>query len=300
MGNHTSVKSPSLTSLRVLEAVVRTGFVKRAADELTVSASAVSHQLRILEEECGAPLFRREGRRLVPLPLALKAVDEIGDAFRRLANAHTNLTSGNAERLVRVVAPTSFTLGWLFPRTQKFSKLHPKIELFLIPSDNPAATQRTPAQVVIHHGNCPNDIGWEPIMSDVRVVLGTPEVLTRVKDLNDPSNVPLIRVSTEGGSDDGLFTWEEWFANQGILPGHPIAGPYASQGHLALNMALRGEGLVLAEISLAVEHVKSGKLVMLPGSETPSNLAYWCKVHDPLRKDVPKFVNWLRHELEIT
>lgn len=297
MQQRAPLKSPSLSGLRALEAVVRTGSVKRAAEELAVSASAVSHQLSGLEKECGAPLFAREGRRLVPLPKALRVAESIGDAFWQLAKAHAGLTEETRERLVRVVAPTSFAIGWLFSSIQTFRKLHPDIELFLIPSDNPAGVQRNPAQVVIHHGSRPPGNGWQAIMRDVRVVLGTPEVVAAVTNAQDPSSVPLIRVRADGGSSDGLFTWEEWFAVRGIKPRHAFVGPYASQGHLALSMALRGEGLALAEIGLARAHVLSGALAELPGSATKTQASYWCNAKEADRADVAVFFDWLCTEL---
>ena len=122
---------PPLNALRAFEAVVRLGSMARAADALAVTPGAVSQQVRLLESVVGVPLFRREGRQLVPTDTGLAAAALAGEAFDQLARAVALMRQpAKRDRLTVSVAP-SFAGKWLAPRLFRFQEAHPELEVWV-------------------------------------------------------------------------------------------------------------------------------------------------------------------------
>lgn len=117
--------TPPLNALRVFEAVARLGSFRAAADELCVTQSAVSHQVRNLEEFLGKFLFEREGNRTQLLPHGLDLANSLSASLQEIGAA-CDRTRNSSQALVIAAIP-SIAMCWLIPRLSRFSAAHPGI-----------------------------------------------------------------------------------------------------------------------------------------------------------------------------
>src|SRR4051812_10968719 len=133
---------PSLNALRAFEATARHGSVSRAADELHVTHSAVSHQLRALEAELGTALVRRTGRGLQPTGPGRLLLPLLSDAFQRIGRAVDLVRESDSRGPLTVGVEPSFAARWLVLRLGRFRAAQPRIELRLSPSESLADFER--------------------------------------------------------------------------------------------------------------------------------------------------------------
>src|SRR6185503_11066558 len=126
---------PPLTELRAFEAAARHLSFKKAAAELSVTPTAISHQIRLLEDHCGRLLFQRR-----PRPLKLTSVGEqlfpvIHDGFEAFADALTAVRSGATGGRLRITATNAFAARWLVPRLPNWRAAYPRLKLDIIGTD---------------------------------------------------------------------------------------------------------------------------------------------------------------------
>jgi LysR family glycine cleavage system transcriptional activator len=128
-------KLPPLATLRAFEAAARHMSFKDAATELCITPTAVSHQIRLLEESCGCKLFRRR-----PRPLALTSAGErlfpvLRDGLDAFATAFASLSEDQEDRPLRVTTPNAFASRWLIPRLPRWREAFPELPLEVIGTD---------------------------------------------------------------------------------------------------------------------------------------------------------------------
>src|SRR5919107_1746244 len=124
-------KLPSLSSLRTFEAAARLGSFSLASDELSVTASAVSHQVKLLEEYTGVQLFRRIHRSVVLTDVGRRYANEIAFAFEHMATATQNIAKADKSDILSIHSSPSFATQWLMPRLSRFSTIQPDIDVRL-------------------------------------------------------------------------------------------------------------------------------------------------------------------------
>jgi len=125
---------PPLNALRVFEAAARHLSFKEAANELSITQAAVSHQVKSLEDYLGVELFRRSGRGVQLTEAARAALPRLRDGFDALAAAVELIRERGGETDLAITAPPVFTARWLMPRLADFSKRNPKIEVRVVSS----------------------------------------------------------------------------------------------------------------------------------------------------------------------
>src|SRR5437764_13535740 len=118
-------KLPPLGSLRAFEAAARCMSFTKAAAELGVTPTAVSHQIRLLEDICGQPLFRRRPRPLVLTGAGERLFPVVRNGFDAFAAAITSASAGVGERPLRVTSPNAFASRWLIPRLPRWREAQP-------------------------------------------------------------------------------------------------------------------------------------------------------------------------------
>src|ERR1700692_2155443 len=120
-------KLPPLGSLRAFEAAARRMSFMEAATELGVTPTAISHQIRLLEDICGQPLFRRRPRPLVLTGTGESLFPVLRNGFDAFATAIALISGGLSQRPLRVTSPNAFASRWLVPRLPKWREKHPNI-----------------------------------------------------------------------------------------------------------------------------------------------------------------------------
>ncbi|MGF2734477.1 LysR family transcriptional regulator [Marinobacter sp. DUT-1] len=149
------MKLPPLKALPVFEAVARLNSFSHAAEELAVSQSAVSHQIKQLETYLGEQLFWRSGRTLTLTDEGRQYLDAVSSALLQIERASEQLL-GHEEARIRLSVFSSFAVRWLVPRLPELQRLHPQIDLALeMSSENPVLSDRVADCFITIHKDSP-------------------------------------------------------------------------------------------------------------------------------------------------
>jgi LysR family glycine cleavage system transcriptional activator len=288
---------PPLKSIRAFEAAARRGSFNEAAAELFVTPSAISHQIKSLEDYLGVSLFRR-ARRQVMLTIAgeryLKsishALDEIDLATRRL------LASLNAGAINISVAP-AFLTRWLVPKVREFQNRHPDIELRLSPNSGPIDFAWSDIDMAIYFG----DGHWPGAeVFFLREVVLVPVCSLAFVEANPQMTKPeelgahtLIDVSTRPAE------WDEFLANFGVTRQKRAKRLSFTSTSLALGAAMENLGIALADRHLVAREVKYGQLVSPLDIKMNNHLGYYLVYQKDRRltDEMRAFLDWVMDEI---
>jgi LysR family transcriptional regulator, glycine cleavage system transcriptional activator len=266
---------PSLNALLVFETAARHQSFTRAAAELGVTQTAVSHQVKALEGELGVVLFRRSPRRLVLTGDGQAWAAELQRIFYRLREVNTKLRSAaSSERpLVAVSIIPSFAARWLVPRLGRFLEEHPNIDVRLSASGHLVDFDVEPFDLGIRYGSgrYPGLVS-EKLADDAWIVVASPALLARSK-LRSPLDLARQTLLY----DDDPHVWSRWFEGCGV---RDLAGAHRheiSDSGILVDAAIRGQGIALARWALAYDDLAAGRLsVVFPKQRAlPTGKAYY-------------------------
>jgi LysR family glycine cleavage system transcriptional activator len=271
-----------LRGIAVFEAVARLGSLKAAAGELNLSPSAVSHQIRALEEELGVDLFKRVSRGVKLSPDAAKYADILHGLFERMHRATADAAapgwSRTSTRVVRIMTPPSLATHWLMPRLPSFIETHPGIDLRVF-AVRTADGKAEDFDITIGYGDAAR---WKrrarPLLQETIQPYCAPARLKGRKSLTAAQllSQPLIQ------SQENAVSWEAWFGQRGVSfdpsKAHPIQ---LDPSYVAIEAAVKGIGVILESSILTREHVGAGRLVAPMRETRPPSTSYWLL---PLRK----------------
>ncbi len=248
---------PPFAAIRAFEATARHGSMTDAADELCVTPSAVSHQIRTLERFLDTALFERSGNRLVLTLTGQAYVGRLTGLLDALDDS-TRLVRETARRELRVLTTPGFAARWLVPRLDRLSFAD---ALRLRVSDGAPSTdfQSNDADVVIHWGDAPvPGVVVEPLMESVRYPVISPALrrASRIEEPGDLLNLTLLHDEVSDG-------WAAWFAAAGMDRLGGRKGPRFAHCELSTTAAERGQGVALGYDAMVRATVDSGRLERL-------------------------------------
>lgn len=247
---------PPFAAVRAFEATARRLSVKDAADELCVTPSAVSHQIRALEEFLDTALFERKGNRLSLTFTGRAYVGKLTALLDALDETTRELNDTESE--LRVLCTPGFAARWLVPRLNRLP-FGNAIRLRVSEGAPDTDFGRNDADVVIHWGGEPVDgLVVEPFMASNRFPVASPELVRR-EGLETP--LDLLRVTLI--HDEVMDAWDEWFRLAGMpVPSMP-RGPRFPHCEIATTAAERGQGVSLAYEAMVADTLAHGSLVRL-------------------------------------
>ena len=250
---------PPLTGLRAFEAAARHAGFRRAAEELGVTPTAVSHQIRALEERLGVDLFERRVRQVMLTAAGRTLFPGLRDGFDALAAAVAMVDVANRARpAVTVSATPAFTSLWLLPRMARLQAAFPEIDLRLHASDEPVDLAAGRVDIAIRHGAGPWP-GIETVFTRADHFAPVVNPSLGVLAPGDLSRVPLIHF--EWRRPDGINPdWEMWRQAAGIEIAPPSHLRFSEETH-ALQAAIAGQGVALASLLFAEDEIRAGRLV---------------------------------------
>jgi LysR family glycine cleavage system transcriptional activator len=249
---------PPLATLRAFEAAARHLSFRMAAAELGVTPTAISHQVRLLEETLGQAMFVRHVRRVSLTPAGAMLYPVLRDGFDAFARGVTQLRRARARTAVVVSATRLFTARLLVPAVGGFAAAHPAIDLHLHASDLLVDLTSGGADIAIRYGDGPfGDLVATPLLAERVGVLCSPTLAVATPD--DLRHVPLLH--SEWTSPIAGPDWASWARLAGI-EGLPVTtGPrFTDDGH-ALQAAIAGHGAVVSSLTLATPDLAAGLLV---------------------------------------
>lgn len=244
----------NLSLLKAFEAAARSGSFNEAAMELHLSASAVSHAIRKLENLLGASLFEREGRRVKLSVDGIALMRHVGPAFDDLRRG-LEAVSLRGPKVLRVHAAPSFAAQWLTPRLPRFLASHADIEIRLSAGVDYTRFANDEFDVDIVYGR-PTQEGVIvlPLGEETVTPLCAPKFASLVRRPEDLLHHALI------DSDNKKVRWPDWFAANG-LTAPPPHGMRFDRSFLAISAAVNGLGIALESTRLAEKEIANGSLV---------------------------------------
>lgn len=287
-----------LRGLTVFEAAARLCSFREAAAELNLTASAVSHQIALLEKSLGVELFERSARGVTLTLEGAGYARSIRPLLAQLQQATQDIARRGGRRgareIVRIRTPPSLASRWVVPRLPRFLALNPTIDIQVnAPFVNQAGDE---ADVIVTYGNAAR---WQatavPFLSETTQPLCAPALMAsgQIRTPADLLSQTLITTKLNA------LTWEDWFHKQGVRLDRLLLRPIQfDPSHLAIDAALGGLGFILESDILTRSELAAGRLVApFPGTamSTPS---YWLLPlkHASARSAVVIAYDWLLAE----
>ena len=278
--------------LMALDAAARTGSFSAAARELNLTQGAISRQIRALENQLDAELFKRVGKVVQLTETGKVYVQEIHSALQTIRNASLNvLTSPFSGMLNLAVLPT-FGTRWLMPRFPSFLKEHPDIIVNFVTKVSPFDFQGENLYSAIHYGepDWPNTTSTF-LMGEKTIPVCSPNLLEQypIDNAKDMSMLPLLHLTSRPNA------WEDWFALNNIsIPQYH--GMFFEQFSILIQAAVAGIGTALLPIFLIQSELDRGELVIIQDIPLQSSCSAYYLV-TPIDKSeyapVVVFRNWL-------
>lgn len=266
---------PPLSALRAFEAAARHRSAKRAADELSVTPTAISHQLRSLEDWLGVPLFIRKPRQLELTAAGRELLGDVGNAFDVMAGAVARLRAVPQRRHVTLSTTPAVASRWLLPHVGRLREQHPELDLHIHVTHEPVALDGHSADIAIRYGSgrWPGLVAHK-LFDNHFVPACSPSLkLRRVQDL--PRHGLLhFSASQLRSAPIGWAEWQKLARVRGLDTG---AGPVFSDETHAVSAAIAGQGVALMSRALIGDELRQGPLVCPFGPELvgePFHLVY--------------------------
>jgi LysR family transcriptional regulator, glycine cleavage system transcriptional activator len=249
---------PSLSSLRAFEAAARLGSAKRAADELSVTPAAISHQVRQLEDELGLALFVRRPRRLLVTPRGVELQQALTGAFGTIADAVERVRTPHRRSLTLSATP-AVAARWLVPRLPSLRDACADLDLRIHVSHEPMALDGIEADAAIRygHGRWPGLVSYK-LFDNVFAPVCSP-----LLQLREPGELPrhtLLHFAPPGARSAPV-DWRLW-QQRARVPGLDAdAGPVFSDETHTISAALAGQGVALMSLALVADELQAGSLL---------------------------------------
>lgn len=284
---------PPLKSLIAFEAAARRGTFALAAQELSLTPSAISHQVRSLEAFLGVRLFRRERRQAQLTIAGMRYLEAVGSALDEIDLATRRMTAASRSAVLNVSVAPAFLTRWLVPKVGDFQSRHPDIELRLSPNNGSVDFESSDIDMAIYFGDGQwPDVETFYLREVVAIAVCSPGYLAASPPLTKPEDLgrhALIDVSTRPGE------WEAFLANFGVSRPASAKRLAFTSTALALGAAIEDLGVALADRELAAREVESGRLQNPLGIELTLESAYYL-VYEQGRRvtdTMQAFIDWV-------
>ena len=286
---------PSLNGLRAFEAAARHLSFTNAASELNVTQTAISHQIRRLEEELGTKLFVRQNRALALTSEAKEYLPGIRAAFNDLRLATDRLLRRDDDHVLTVSTLASLAAKWLLPRLSAFQEAHPGIDVRITTSTGLVDFRSGDVDAAIRYGrgHWPG-VRADWLMADELFPVCSPALITGDKPLRRPEDLAnFTLLHSSGGYDDD---WRLWLTAAG-LPANISKQPGVSFDliFMTVQAAIDGIGVALGRTSYVEADIAKGRLVVPFKIALPTDAGFYL-VSPQERADPPKlraFRQWL-------
>lgn len=286
---------PPFSALRAFEASARHCSFKRAAEELCITQSAISHRVKELEVYFGVPLFHRLTRKVELTGRGRDYLTDLTDVLDRMEGATQHVRDNGLRGPLSVRATPAFASRWLLPRLGSFTNSYPGIELHISTLLTPADFATEDIDVAVQWGRESRaGLRADPLLETSGYPVASPGLLRGGPPVRRPDDLRHYTLLREEVDD----AWPQWLARAGAERVDVAKGPRFEHCDLALQAAIEGQGIALAFAALAAADIASGRLVRLFAIELPPAAIYsivtpeaWSK-----RPRIAAFRNWLMAE----
>lgn len=290
------MRNVPLNALRVFEAAARRGTFSAAAEELCVTQSAVSHQIRHVEDWLGASLFAREGNRLRLLPHGEALSRTLSASFGEIERACRLARRASEPATLVIAAIPSVAVCWLVPRLADFRARHPGAEIRVIYAIHGQRIDFADADfaLVFSQGRPEVEgIRATPFLPGASAPVCSPQLASKIA--GDDLGATLLAAGLL--HDSGLGGWRQWLERAGFEPPAALPGPVFEDFNLLRAAALAGQGVALCPVAMIEEDLRVGRLVQLSAATVHDDYQYYLLDHLPTdpraQKAAGDFRAWL-------
>jgi LysR family glycine cleavage system transcriptional activator len=287
-------KLPPMQAVRAFEAAARHGSFARAAEELSVTAAAISQQVRYLEDRLDVPLFTRHARGVTLTSAGRDYADALASALDLVAAATERLRYAERAGQLTIATTPSFAAKWLMPRLIGFQTKNPDLDVRLSTSNALVDLARQGVDVAVRYGGG----RWPGLEAELLM----PTELFPVCSPTLRDGEPPLRVPADLAGHTMLHLmiddWAEWLEAAGIESIDTRRGPRYSDAALLIQAAVAGHGVALGQYVLVADDLAAGRLVEPFDLRIPGDKAYYV-VAPPGMLERPKiraFRDWLLAE----
>ncbi len=295
---------PPIAALRALDAAARHLSFTRAAEELNVTQSAISHQIRHIEELWDLKLFERRTRGLDLTPAGEELAEIVGRFVCELTDAVQQLHDAHGHTAIRVEVLPSLAVKWLVPRMQNFRDLHPDIDVWMSTRhDGKTMLDRGDFDAVIElsDGHYPGYSAWK-LMSDYVFPVARPRFLEQHGVPATPADLCKLPLLLRHSGSILSPGWDYWFDYVGVPK--DVYQPALRDGTrypdsaMAIQAAFDGQGVALARSAHVWEDLQTGRLIRLFDIVCSSDVSVYlvCRKDRADRPAVVAFREWLSDE----
>jgi LysR family transcriptional regulator, glycine cleavage system transcriptional activator len=309
--NQGSTRPLALGPIRAFEAVARHLSFNRAANELHLTQSAVSRQIRSLEEEIGAVLFLRGTRHVELSADGAQLLRSVAPALNQIDGGVRQLRQSRGRPVISVTTFASFSSMWLIPRLEAYQRVNPDIDIRVSASDPLVDLDDSDHDVALRY--CPPAMAGnaEPLFAEAVTPVVSPLLARQCANgsaapLRTPADLARHALAEEdaSGPSAALLSWRHWLTLQGLPTLQPRSWIYLNFTHQQIQAALAGQAIALARIALVSQALARGELLEPFGSAGRISIpnGYWLAVskRSRLRPEVQQFVDWVRSQAEET
>ena len=310
--NNPRQRALSLNNLRAFEAVARRLNFSEVADELHVTQSAISRQIKTLEDELGAPLFVRGTRHVQITPDGQTLQRVVQPWLTQLDASVRQIRNKRGRQRVSLTTFASFASMWLLPRMEAFQKQHPDIDIRVSALDTPMDLDDPELDLALRY--CSPETAPAGAVRLFGETL-TPVVSRWFSEQTRSGQAPALVVAADlaqhtlAEEDDNkastpYLSWRRWLALHGPAGMEPRRWLYLNFTYQQIQAALAGQGVALARVALVFEALQRGELVepFGPQSRMTSPYAYWLIVTPAARArpEVKQFCAWVEAQAALT
>ncbi|ALR17462.1 MULTISPECIES: LysR substrate-binding domain-containing protein [Vibrio] len=280
---------PPLNALKAFNCAAKYENFSKAAEELHVTSTAISHQISNLEEWFGVELFKKKGRSVMLTQTGHELKHRTGRVFDELADIATDFKVRGRKSSLVVGCIPSIATRWLVPNLKSFTKLYPDVEVQVLYVDMRDQLAGSTYDVLITYIEQESDDVIEiPFISRNTYAVCSPKFLEEYGPFDEPKD--LLR--SEVIHDENKDGWTEWFKLAGVDVEGGLPGNTYADFNLLVISAIAGHGVALCPIDAFREEIKRGDLVTLFDIASNTDKFYnICKRKDA-SKDVMSFVEW--------
>lgn len=293
---------PSLDLIHSFEAAARNLSFTKAAEELFVTQSAVSRQVKILEEQLGTDLFLRRHRALLLTETGQELYRAAASALKLLSDSAVKIRERGNNRILTVSTTVGFASLWLIPRLPQFRAMHPQVDIRIDVNNKMLDLKQENIEIAVRY--CPAELAPEgaiKLFGEEVLPVCSPKLLTRATPLanvDDLRNHVLLHLEWADGKSAPWLTWTVWLEVMQVADFRPRGSLRFNQYDQVIQAAIDGQGVALGSSALVRHLLRDGRLIAPLPKASKSSRSYYAATspHDGARPDVAAFIAWLTQQ----
>lgn len=267
---------------------------KKAAEELAVTPTAVSHQIKLLEETLGQKLFERRTRQVIITEAGQQLLPPLRDGFDLMAGAVERIAANRVHRSVVISTTTAFAAHWLVPRLTRFRQRHPAITLSVLASDEIVNLEAGKADLAVRLADSrPAEHNPTALFSDQFTLVASPAL--NISGRDDLERTPLIQFDWYRARPD-MPSWPKWLAAAGLDSFTRWPQLRFNEESHAFQAAIAGQGAALLSLAIAGDALRRGLLVQPFETTIPGQTYYLLRGRPATGSSVDAVSAWILDE----